>query len=152
MSRKILFLDIDGVLNSRNYMNSVGRGDAIDPRCVLHLNEAIRRTGCKVVVSSAWRNLHTWAELLSILEDHGVNTEVFIDKTPDRFREFKNRDDEISEWLDNHGQEGDQWCIIDDELEHLVKLKDRLVKTSFQEKGMTKEHEDAVVRFLGELQ
>jgi len=152
MSRKILFLDIDGVLNSRNYMNSVGHGDAIDPRCVMHLNEAIRRTGCKVVVSSAWRNLHTWTELLSILEDHGVNTSVFIDKTPDRFHEFKNRDDEISEWVDLNIQEGDQWCIIDDELEHLVKLKDRLVKTSFQEKGMTKEHEDAVARFLGEVQ
>lgn len=152
MSRKILFLDIDGVLNSRNYMTRVCRGDAIDPRCVMHLNEAIRRTGCKVVVSSAWRNLHTWNELIGILADHGVNTDVFIGKTPDLFKDFMNRDDEITAWLEANGQEGDQWCIIDDELEHLVKLKDRLVKTSFQEKGMTKEHEDAVVRFLGEAQ
>lgn len=151
---KILFLDIDGVLNSRPYINKVGRGDAIDPRCVLQLNEVIRRTGCKVVVSSAWRVLHTWTELLSILQDHGVNTAEFISKTPCRFHDFLCRDDEILEWIQNNGPTDLIWAVVDDEASGMDKVKHRMVKTEFWDKGqgcgLTPAKAEELIAILGE--
>ena len=58
---KILFLDMDGVMNNYRYNSywckMFGRGvsDCIDPLCMLQLNRIIDVTGCDVVISSSWR-------------------------------------------------------------------------------------------------
>ena len=51
---RVLFLDIDGVLNGHEILLAAGCC-GIDPKCVAHLNWVLERTGCKLVLSSAWR-------------------------------------------------------------------------------------------------
>ena len=62
---KVLFLDIDGVLNSDEFFNSRyckrlqfskgEHGSMHDPRKIMLLANVIKRTHCKVVMSSSWR-------------------------------------------------------------------------------------------------
>lgn len=51
---KVLFLDIDGVLNGHEW-DDVAKSCNIRRECVQHLNRVVQETGCKIVVSSAWR-------------------------------------------------------------------------------------------------
>ena len=63
---KIIFLDIDGVLNSNASTNRAVRKDprkqheirydAPDPIYIRRLNTLIKKTGAKIVISSAWRS------------------------------------------------------------------------------------------------
>jgi len=50
---KLIFLDIDGVLNSWEER----RNDHFLPDCVARLNQIVFATGAEVVLSSSWRNL-----------------------------------------------------------------------------------------------
>lgn len=55
---KIIFLDIDGVLNQNNgkyaYNDECG-STGIDPNCVNRLNKILKKTRAKIVIISAWR-------------------------------------------------------------------------------------------------
>ena len=51
---KIVFLDIDGVLNTGGFRHTFG-GDRIDPFLVQNLAYILFKTGCKIVVSSTWK-------------------------------------------------------------------------------------------------
>lgn len=58
---KIIFLDVDGVLNSDEYiektkkLNIQGIESEVDPEKITLLRNAIVETGAKVVLSSSWR-------------------------------------------------------------------------------------------------
>lgn len=57
----LLFLDIDGVLNSTRYWSAnkplpMGKAGALDPEAVERLNRIVDETGCDVVLSSSWRS------------------------------------------------------------------------------------------------
>jgi len=89
---KIIFLDIDGVLNCEDwYKKRYEETDKdlvhsqypfyeFDKGLVLNLNKIIKETGAKVVVSSTWRLGRTIEELQEILDRVGFEGEV-IDKT-----------------------------------------------------------------------
>jgi len=51
---QVLFLDIDGVLNTAKYIQEHGAKD-VDPHKAVILNDIVKRTGVKVVLSSTWR-------------------------------------------------------------------------------------------------
>lgn len=51
---KVLFLDIDGVLNGHEW-DDEAKSCNIRRECVKHLNRVVRETGCRIVLSSAWR-------------------------------------------------------------------------------------------------
>ena len=54
----IIFLDVDGVLNSRAYLNNhKDPEDEIDMRAVERLAKIYRQCNCKIVLSSSWREL-----------------------------------------------------------------------------------------------
>ena len=52
--KKIIFLDIDGVLNSETYDKNRTAG-AIDPECAKRLNRIIKETNADIVISSSWK-------------------------------------------------------------------------------------------------
>lgn len=58
--RKIIFLDIDGVLNSADHLDHTkhcnGYSD-ISPKKVKLLKKIVDRTGAEIVLSSTWRDL-----------------------------------------------------------------------------------------------
>ena len=150
---KVIFLDIDGVLNSwRWYKDQTLKGkhvsmlpdDQIDPKAVTRLNTIIERTGAKVVVSSTWRLNRTVAQLAEILGSKGFTGEV-IGKTGRRGGPRPQRGDEIQDWLnENVGVE--RFVIIDDDSD-MVHLMDRLVQTGMK-KGLTQALAEEVVQKL----
>ena len=106
---KIIFLDIDGVLNTPNYAvqahatwkRTNGRfksrdqyGDIFDPLACACLEYMVDITGAKVVISSAWRKSGLQV-MKSMFKDRGIDIDV-IDITPEF--EFI-RGDEIEAWL-----------------------------------------------------
>lgn len=162
-SMKIIFLDIDGVLNSMQYFirteeerkgivltpkrDTVKFWSAMfDPDAVKLLNIAIEKSGAKVVLSSSWRNCHPLSEIRGFLKHHGFIGEI-IDKTPQRapappYR----RGNEIQAWLTEH-PEVEKFVIIDDDsdMEH---LKPHLVQTK-NEFGIQEEHVVQMLLHLG---
>lgn len=125
---KILFLDVDGVLNSQEYIYTHQRGDAISPEMVERVNQIIDATGAQVVISSTWRLLHKMSILKQILESKGFKGNI-IDYTPHlNYKDF-NRGDEIAAWLKDKNI--DKFVILDDESD-MNNLITNLVQTAFK--------------------
>lgn len=126
---KVVFLDIDGVLNSAKT-----NFHRIDPELVSHLNWLLDQSGAKVVVSSTWRMFVTMPDELIRA---GLDRERLAPdwRTPDatfvqRGSEVVIADErghEIQDWLTRH-EECVGFVILDDanDMAHLV---DRLVQT-----------------------
>lgn len=66
MSSKILFLDVDGVLNGHDFHDGA-RSNTIRRSCIDALSLILTETGCNVVLSSAWR----YMLLCKAMKPHG---------------------------------------------------------------------------------
>ena len=145
---KVLFLDIDGVLNSENWfayriycvknnmvnilMNFVDTDDRnikhkltmLDDRAIANLNRIIEETGCKVVLSSSWRSSIESENIFTqnLLKLKGFKYE-FYDVTPRLwFSDFSiRRGEEINFWLDKESEkhEIESFVILDDDSDML---------------------------------
>jgi hypothetical protein len=113
---RIIFLDIDGVLNSKKFFCSdcayAHPDDNLDPYAIKKLNRIIDQTGAKVVISSSWRLGKSIAELDKILCRNGFKGDI-IDKTEDLVSQRKTRGYEIRLWLDHHSNI-ESFVVIDD--------------------------------------
>lgn len=148
---KVLFLDIDGVLNSKTWMLEQPRGmdftRAVNPDAVARLTSIVKRTQCKIVVSSTWRILFSLADLRKILIAAGFPAPCpIVDATPHSNRR---RGREIQSWLDTSGKRVETFCIVDDDadVEHLLPW---LVQTTW-DFGLLDEHVEKIVTMLGEV-
>lgn len=66
---KYIFLDFDGVINTPNcFFNKV---------CIEQLNRITDATSALIVLSTSWRDSHTFEELRKILHDAGVTGKIF---------------------------------------------------------------------------
>ena len=101
MTRRVVFLDIDGVLAPIRRWDRYGD---LEPACIHVLNEIVAGAGADVVVSSTWRYGKTVAELQAMLDAAGFNGSV-IDKTP-LGPPGGDRGDEIGAWLEEHDVAG----------------------------------------------
>jgi hypothetical protein len=77
---KLIFLDIDGVLNDRTIDPASGSCTLL-PRCVASFNRLLGATDAKVVISSAWRYMvlkgaMTQRGFAHMLRTHGVSREI----------------------------------------------------------------------------
>ena len=106
-TRRVIFLDIDGVLAPIRRWDRYGD---LDPECIEVLNEIATRGDADVVVSSTWRYGRTVAELQEILEEAGFTGSV-VDKTPIG-ESGADRGEEIAAWLSANAVTG--FVIIDD--------------------------------------
>jgi hypothetical protein len=120
--RRVIFLDIDGVLAPIRRWDRYGD---LDPACIQVLNEIVVRGGADVVVSSTWRYGKTIAELQEILDAQGFIGCV-LDKTP-AGAPGAGRGEEIAAWLAEHAVGG--YVIIDDHAD-MGDLHTRLVQTN----------------------
>ena len=64
---KIIFLDIDGVLNCKYTKEEIFFFPFVSPKKIELLKQLIERTGAKVVLSSTWR--HGWADIEAGIND-----------------------------------------------------------------------------------
>lgn len=154
---KIIFLDIDGVLNGYGFGDYLGwklvclfKNKYIknlyrritDP-CGVHeskvkrLSKIIRKTNAKVVMSSSWR--HGWwkCPYEDMFSDQKKLTDLFkkynievIDITPNSVN--GKRDAEILQWLSKHEDEVENFIILDDENSFLRAFDndERFIQTS----------------------
>lgn len=119
MSANILFLDIDGVLNSTMYWwrsnpLPLGQAGAIDPAAVAHLNAIVARTAPTIVLSSAWRGVDPdgHVRVQAMLAERGF-AGMLSGQTPYLATA---RHEEIAAWLGEH----DGWqrfAVLDDDPE-----------------------------------
>lgn len=157
---KVLFLDIDGVLNhsewyssGRNPGNLDGNEGDIDPQCAGRVASVCRRTGAKIVVSSDWRI--SWASTQARLSRMGLGSDVVIGCTPDHtmLRMFRgvdaSRGGEVEEWLQSH-PECEEYVIVDDRTDFTDEQKQHMV-TVDSEIGITDDDVEMAVAILGEI-
>src|SRR5262249_1168047 len=121
VTRRVIFLDIDGVLAP---IRRWDRYEDLDPACMQVLNEIVARGDADVVVSSTWRYVKTVAELQQMLAAHGFTGSV-VDKTPTG-APGADRGQEIAAWLAHHAPSG--YVIIDDHVD-IGNLRAHLLQT-----------------------
>lgn len=110
---RVIFLDIDGVLNSdKFYKSDSSKSDDLDRSAIEKLNQIIAQTNAKVVVSSTWRIMHTQDEIQMMLSRNGFQGEV-IDTTDNLIKKGMDRGDEIHQWIENHSNI-ESFVVIDD--------------------------------------
>ena len=117
----IIFLDVDGVLNSRAYLNShKDPEDEIDMRAVERLAKIYKQCNCKIVLSSSWRELcgdetkvpHSMYKYLeSCLAKYGM---TIMDVTP---MILSNRPEEIAAWLADNKDLVKNYVSLDDDFD-----------------------------------
>jgi hypothetical protein len=124
---KVIFLDIDGVLNSAETMKE---GIHLDNKKVVLLNNIIKETGAKVVISSSWRIGSTVKEIQKQLRLAGLRKYPnIIGFTPNPKTGF--RGDDIERWLQDN-KEVTQYVIVDDGSDFFDYQKDYLVQTEWE--------------------
>ena len=121
MTRRVIFLDLDGVLAPIRRWDRYGD---LDPACIEVLNEIVACGEADVVVSSTWRHGKTVAELQAMLDAEGFTGRV-VDMTPTDM-DGASRSEEIVAWLAEHAVSG--YVIIDDH-PNMGELRARLVLT-----------------------
>lgn len=142
MSRALIFLDVDGVLNTP-FQWETG-SDRLDPGCVLRLHRLVRATDAHVVLSSSWRLMH---RLDDVRHRTGLGDRL-IGATPDLV--WEPRGMEIAAWLKRlHARSvGRPFVILDDDND-MVHLLPHLVQTDFNV-GLTAENvADAIAHLRG---
>jgi hypothetical protein len=100
---RLLFLDVDGVLNSRKTVVFTGKwpcywdeyqvkykkehiryGEAFDKYCVQLVNQVCKVTETFIVISSSWKNCYSDLNMiLDIFEEMGIDPKYIIGRTDD---------------------------------------------------------------------
>jgi HAD domain in Swiss Army Knife RNA repair proteins len=133
---KIIFLDIDGVLNSKKTPNPRKFPYVVDPKLLRLLVGLIEKTDAKIVLSSTWR-----LDPIAIMAAKYWGVPVF-DLCPDM--PDRPRRDEITEWIAAHS-DVTRFAVIDDEddeLDHLPLFQ------PFPQTGLDAEVVDRVSMYL----
>lgn len=150
--RKVIFLDIDGVLNSeegfkRSHEAGIKDWNMLEPELVERFNRLVEETGADVVLSSTWRLDPDWHE---VMLKGGLKC-TFLGRTPRMPRpfgtshEYAERGKEILEWLSINPYGVTTYAIIDDDPDFLPEQP--LFRTSFKT-GLTEEICEAVKSHL----
>ena len=149
---KILFLDIDGVLNSWRYdQERISLQDNIDETRLPLLSRIVSSTNAKIVLTSSWRK--HWERdsrkadsigqhLNQLFGEYGL---AIFDKTLES--SDNNRTDEIRNWLANNSVE--QFVIIDDITFGWDELESHLVRTNYRiGRGLHDSHVSQAISIL----
>lgn len=131
---KVLFLDIDGVLNSHRTAYAFGgfpfcvdkHRERFDNVAIALVRNVVQAAGAQIVLSSSWRNDKDWERIGPAL---GL---TIADRTPSL---PTCRGDEIAAWLAAH-PEVECYVILDDDGDMLDDQKPHFVQTKHED-GLT---------------
>lgn len=159
-SRRLVFLDIDGVLNARSTFEALKQDGGVLSVCrwenmldrvfVERLNRIVKATGADVVISSSWRITNKLHEIRRYLDAAGFQGSV-IGETP---RDFEGGGDvrgrEIQAYLTEFRSRVEGPCgnfvILDDSCD-MGALMPYLVRTNM-ETGLLDHHVVAAIHVL----
>jgi hypothetical protein len=169
--RKIVFLDIDGVLNNVEWRDFARRTNDevprelrlshwLDPKAVARLNRVLERTAAEVVLSSSWRQrgLETIQHMLAgagfrgklidctpLPEHHDLGLFHRLDGGEERSENYLwPRGFEIQQWLNGNVMIGGIVILDSASMAHLEPWQ---VRTSLRD-GMLDEHIDRACEVL----
>ena len=162
--KKIVFLDIDGVLNSnfwnKNHQREISVGTLIDESKIKLLCKLIKDTDAQIILHSGWKYwfdpdlkpLRKEAEnLQALLEKEGLTIAgVTPDHATEEIKKSKKfslvKAGEILAWLEQH-DDVDAWVVMDDLDLHNAEVARHQVKTD-QSIGLTGEDVERAERVL----
>ena len=158
---KVIFLDVDGVLNDDNSNSKTPDGwTGIDNSKVLILKEIVKRTNAIIVLTSSWK--YEWERVYK--DEQGVGAtyldkklkreNLFIfDKTKDPVKNDKVlRGHGILNWLKNKSIDG--WVVLDDEffIDYVeCGITKHLIKTNGSVSGLTNDMVQPAVNILNNV-
>lgn len=155
---KVIFLDIDGVMNSAQYdcwrhKNHIRKYGSIDPRECYRMSRFCKDYDIKLVISSSWRNGNSWQQCydefmrdglgLGEFNHHGIQLlcPYIVGVTP--YSKSRHRGQEIQYFFDiTNGQYKEfkkvmkedfvisNYCIVDDDNDMLESQKKHFVQTN----------------------
>lgn len=132
----ILFLDVDGVLNSNKYLCkkyeekgkvTLNREEFFDPECMHILKEITDRFNLSIVITSSWKIAE-----YHILKDVFSKYKITIYDKTKNYGDMRGK--EITEWLNNHKDVVSNYVILDDDIfkdYESTGVISHLVRTSF---------------------
>lgn len=153
---KIIFLDVDGVLNSQDQIVAQeGKRSFLFGTFDFHVEKLariVKETDAKIVMSSTWRSFfdkdeekgsHFYIHITERFRKFGIE---LSDRTP--FYGFDGkRGLEIKDWLSRH-PEVEKFVILDDEAFDIRDYyKKEFVKTNFMS-GLLDEHVEKAIKIL----
>ena len=153
---KVVFLDIDGVLNTVMYDRCRIEGrpeERIDLSRVKLLADIVNATGAKIVLSSTWREDWDRSQELCgedgryidrCLARHGLS---IMDKTP-CLDDSDDRRIEILAWLAHHRAEVESFVILDDIRCGWGELRHRVIITDPYGYGLEEAHVQKAIEIL----
>lgn len=147
----VIFLDFDGVLNSRHFR--VTRSGMIDEKHMTFLHRIVKATGARVVLSTSWRihwdaspknRSETGWEMDQILGKYGIEIIGKISDGLDRVQGIRH-------WLDGH-PDAERYVILDDSPFGWGELAQHLVRTDGLVDGLDNRTAEMAIAVLnGEL-
>jgi len=154
---KVIFLDIDGVLNSGKWIKQLEGGfddpiNQMDPTAVRRLNAITDATGAVIVVSSTWRlafrrQANALCMLQRCMRAYKMTGEVIGMTGVGEGDSTNRRGNEIQGWLDQNTIAIEKFVIIDDDSDMGHLIQDRIL-TKF-ETGLLDEHVEKIIGILG---
>ena len=135
----IIFLDIDGVMNSTEDRFST---ELENRDYWIRLKRLTNETNSAIVLSSSWRIIERLTNLVKKrLKEYDIK---YIDKTP----YLSGRGNEIKMWLESTNIKVDKFVIIDDEISDIVDLfPNNVVKTDMY-KGLQDDDVEKAIKIL----
>lgn len=154
---KVIFLDVDGVLNFNGCRDKIGGIYFVNQNRIDLLKEIIDKTSAKIVLSSTWRigwfdrdngmnTVHSndFSKLEEKLKQNGIS---FISRTPITNHGYRGK--EIEEWIEKwNGEKIENFVIIDDDND-MRPYMDRLVQTSYKY-GLRPKNVEKAIKLLNE--
>lgn len=163
----VIFLDVDGVLNSKSWDNEhqreISNGKYIDSEAVKLLGSLVKRTNAKIILHSGWRfwfdetmkPLRPEAEFFAnAMKKVGITIAgVTPDLTTEDIRKTKKfslvKADEILLCLKENPS--DNWVVLDDLEFHNSEITKHQVKTDAEVGLTTKDVEKATAILLSDI-
>lgn len=159
--RRILFLDLDGVLNTcwwdrKEHVDKYGY--AFDPNAVANLAKIIDETGAEIVISSSWKFMglskmkNMWKDRklpgkVIGITPNTIGDEFLLNADLDNVDIMAIRGQEIKEWLMLNGNDVTHYAILDDMDDILQEQETHFVQTN-PEVGITEEDAKMVIHIL----
>ena len=165
---KVIFLDIDGVLNHSGYQD-----DIVDPKKIILLKKLVKLTNAKIVLSSSWRrkydkygnlvddtsykiikkilkkyNLEIYSEIENYVSNEVISNEITINEILNSNTDDNDRAIYIVKWLNNH-PEVTSFVILDD-FGGWTKynLTDHVIRTNYWDGGLKDNHINEAINIL----
>lgn len=133
MYRKVVFLDIDGVLNTPQYVREAQNQKVMNPALVAILRHVVETARATIVISSSWRHEMGGEERIwRVFSQSGWANPPIVDMLPEV---PGGRGREIASWLTEHRVR--DFVIVDDVIRDMLPEQQKHIVHCDENRGFT---------------